>query len=116
MKLEQEAILTCNGCRVEGPHRLLYLSGHLDASQCKNCGATYLYSEHIYADYVRDVAERGAHLPLTLARRVFRKPTELLTWPYKAVRKPVGLLKEMYQVATFERSVQRRPRVHGDRL
>ncbi len=42
MKVERDAILTCSACGVEGSHELLYLSEHLCASRCVNCGATHV--------------------------------------------------------------------------
>lgn len=104
MKVERDAVLTCSVCGVEGPHELLYLSEHLRASRCANCGATQVYSGHIYADYARDLAERTARLPLRLTEDAVRRPTSLLSLPIKAIRKPVGLLKEVNLVAAFERS------------
>jgi hypothetical protein len=31
-------------------------------------------------------------------------PTEVVKWPFKALRKPFGLLREVSQVTTFEQS------------
>jgi hypothetical protein len=107
LKVERNALLTCSVCGVEGPHELLYLSEHLRASRCVNCGATQIYSGHIYADYARDLAERTARLPLRLTEDAVRRPTSLLSLPIKAIRKPVGLLKEVNLVAAFERSRRR---------
>jgi hypothetical protein len=114
MNVEREAILTCSACRVEGPHELLYLSNHLRASRCRNCGATRVYSEHIYADYARDVAERTARLPLKLAVDAVRRPLGVLGWPVKALRKPFGILEEMNQVYAFEQS-RRSPNPPADK-
>jgi hypothetical protein len=103
LKVDQEAILTCLTCGVDGPHELLYLSEHLRASRCTNCGTTQVYTGHIYAEYVKDLAERTARLPLRLAEDVVRRPTSLLGLPIKAFRKPAGLLSEVILVADFER-------------
>ena len=103
MKLDLEALLTCSACGVEGPHELLYLSEHLCASRCVDCGATHVYSGHIYAEYARDLAERISRLPGRFAGEIFH-PTEVVKWPFKALRKPFGLMKEVSQVTTFEQS------------
>ena len=103
MKVEKDAILTCSDCGVEGPHELLYLSEHLCASRCVNCGATHVYSGHIYAEYARDLAERTALLPGKVAGEMLH-PTEVVKWPFKALRKPFGLIREVSQVTSFEQS------------
>ncbi|TCJ18903.1 hypothetical protein E0L93_05225 [Rubrobacter taiwanensis] len=110
MRVEEDAILTCSTCGVEGEHELLYLSDHLRASRCRSCGATGVYSPHIYADYARDVAERTARLPMRLAGEAIRRPTHLLLWPWKALRKPFGLLDEVGRVYTFDRDRRCRTR------
>jgi len=107
VKLENDAILTCSVCGVEGPHKLLYLSEHLRASECMNCGATRTYSGHIYAEYARDLSERIARLPLRLAGEAASSPTAVLLWPAKAFLKPLGLAKEVNEVAAFERRGRR---------
>ena len=107
MKIDNDVILTCSVCGVEGPHRLLYLSKHLRASECANCGAARTYSGHIYAEYARDLSERIARLPLRLAGEAASSPTAMLLWPAKAFRKPFGLAQEVNQVATFERRRRR---------
>ncbi len=63
MKVESDIVLTCSVCRAESPHKLLYLSQRLRASECMNCGTTRIYSGHIYAEYARDLTERVAWLP-----------------------------------------------------
>jgi hypothetical protein len=103
LKVDQDAILTCSTCGVEGPHELLYLSEHLRASRCANCDVTRVYSGHIYVEYAKDLAERTARLPLRLAEDVVRRPTSLLWLPIKALRKPAGLLSEVNLVADFKR-------------
>ena len=103
MKVNQDAILTCLTCGVDGPHELLYLSKHLRASRCANCGVTQVYSGHIYVEYAKDLAGRTVWLPLRLAEDVVRRPTSLLGLPIKALRKPAGLLSEVNLVAAFER-------------
>jgi hypothetical protein len=103
LKVDKDAILTCSECGVEGPHELLYLSEHLCASRCINCGATHVFSGHIYAEYARDLAERTSRLPGRFAGEMFH-PTEVVKWPFKALRKPFGLMKELCQVTTFEQS------------
>ena len=113
MKLEGEAILTCSYCGVEGPHELLYLSEHLSASRCANCGATQVFSHHLYADYTRDLAERAVQLPLMLTKDAVRRPFKLLNLPLKAVRKPFGLLREVALVTAFERGRRKAPNVGG---
>ncbi len=40
MKVEQEAIPACTVCGVDSPHKLLYLSDLLRASQSRHCCAT----------------------------------------------------------------------------
>ena len=107
MKVERDAILTCSTCGAEGSHELLYLSKHLRASRCGSCGATRVYSGHIYAEYAKDLAERTARLPLRLAEDAVRRPTSLLGLPIKAVLKPAGLLSEMNLIAAFERDRRR---------
>ncbi|HET7479103.1 MAG TPA: hypothetical protein VFJ72_06270 [Rubrobacteraceae bacterium] len=104
MKVENDAVLTCSACGIEGPHELLYLAEHLCASRCINCGKTQVYSGHIYTEYARDLAERTTHLPFRFAGDVLRHPTELVKWPFKALGKPWGLLREVNQVTAFERS------------
>jgi hypothetical protein len=103
LKVDQDAMLTCLTCGVEGPHELLYLSEHLRASRCANCGATRVYSGHIYVEYAKDLARRTARLPLSLAEDVVRRPTSLLGLPMKVLLKPAGLLSEVNLVKTFER-------------
>ena len=107
MKVETDAILVCSSCGVEGEHELLYLSDHLRTSCCSNCGASRHFSSHVYAEYVRDLAERTAGLPRKLAGEVFKSPTWVVTWPAKAVRKPFSVLWEIGQVTAIE---------HRDRL
>lgn len=114
MKVEQDAILTCSACGVEGPHELLYLSEHLCASRCANCRKTQVYSGHIYAEYARDLVERTGRLPVRFAQDALRRPTELIKWPVKLLGKPLGLVREVDQITSFERSrrstsVGRRP-------
>lgn len=104
MKLEKAAILTCSTCGVEGDHELLYLSERLGASRCINCGKTQVYSGHIYTEYARDMVKRTLHLPGKLTGEAIKTPTKIVAWPFKAVRKPFCLLKEMNQVANLERS------------
>lgn len=107
MKVETDAILVCSSCGVEGEHELLYLSDHLRASRCCNCGATRHFSGHVYAEYARDVAERTARLPGKFVCDVFKGPSWVVAWPVKVLRKPFSLLREVNQVTAFER---RRPR------
>jgi hypothetical protein len=114
LKVDKDAILTCSACGVEGPHELLYLSEHLCASRCVNCGTTHVYSGHIYAEYARDLAERTSRLPGRFAGDALRHPTELVKWPFKALRKPFGLIREVSQVTTFEQS--RRAPMPGRRI
>ena len=109
MKVEKDALLTCAVCEVEGPHGLRYLSHHLCASRCINCGTARVYSEHIYSEYARDLAGRTTHLPGRMVGDVFRHPTEIVKWPFKAIRKPFGLLREVNQVTVFEQSRNRTP-------
>jgi hypothetical protein len=113
LKVDNDAILTCSECGIDGPHELLYLSEHLCASRCVNCGATHVYSGHIYAEYARDLAGRTSRLPGRFAGEMFH-PTELVKWPFKALRKPFGLIREMSQVTTFEQS--RRSPTPGRRI
>lgn len=110
MKIEHDAILTCAACGVEGPHELLYLSEHMRASRCTNCGFTAVYSENLYADYARDLAQRTSRFPINLASQAFRRPTAVLGWPVKAVRKPLELLKEVNYVAVLGNASRRGPR------
>lgn len=107
MNVENDALLTCSTCGVEGPHRLLYLSRHLRASECANCGATGAYSSHIYTEYAEDLAGRMVRLPLKLAGEATRSPATVLLWPAKAICKPFGLAREVSQVAAFERRGRR---------
>ena len=109
MKVDRDAILTCSVCGVEGPHELLYLSEHLCASRCVNCGTPQVYSDHIYSEYARDLAERTTHLPVRVAGDMLRHPTQIVKWPFKALRKPFGLLREVNQVTAFEQSRNRAP-------
>jgi predicted RNA-binding Zn-ribbon protein involved in translation (DUF1610 family) len=104
LKVEKDAVLTCSACGIEGPHELLYLSEHLCASRCVNCGKTQVYSGHIYTEYARDLFERTGQFPGKLAGEVLRHPTELVKWPFKFLRKPFGLIREVDQVSAFERS------------
>lgn len=102
MKIEDDAILTCSACGVEGPHELLYLSGHLAASRCLNCDEARVYSEHLYEDYVRDVIERTGHLPEKLATEAFKSPLSLAFWPIKAIHKPLSLAREINRLSGFD--------------
>lgn len=107
MKVESDAILTCMACGVEGSHELLYLSEHMCASRCANCGHAVVYSHNLYADYARDLAERTSRLPINLASRVLRKPIDIMKWPFKVANKPLGLLKELNYVSVLERGPRR---------
>ena len=107
MKIEPDAVLVCSTCGVEGQHRLLYLQDHMRASQCENCGAVQMFTGRLYADYARDVAERGFRLPCNLAGRALRNPLEVFGWPFKGMKKPFGLLRELDQVATLDRIYRR---------
>ncbi len=109
MKVENEAILTCPNCRVEGRHELLYLSNRFQASRCDNCGYTQMFSGRIYAEYAKDVTDRATSLPRRLAGRAIRHPLEVFGWPAKALFKPFGLLREVGKVTGFERSSRRPP-------
>ncbi len=101
MKVEKDAILTCSACGFDGAHELLYLSGHLCASRCANCGTSQVYIDDLYSEYVRDVAERTSRVPGRLAGDLRRHPLELAWWPYKIARKPFGLIREVGQLAGF---------------
>lgn len=103
MKIETDVVLVCTTCGVEGAHGLLYLSDHVRASRCENCGAVRMFTGRLYTDYARDVVERGLCLPCNLAGRVLGNPLEVLGWPIKIVKKPFGLLRELGQVATLDR-------------
>lgn len=109
MKVENEAILTCPNCRVEGRHELLYLSNRVRASRCDNCGFTQMFSGRIYAEYARDVTDRATSLPRRLAGQAIRHPFGVFGWPAKALLKPFGLLNEVGKVTGFERNSHRRP-------
>ncbi len=113
MKVDNDAMLTCLNCGVEGSHELLYLSEHLRASRCANCGKTQVYSGHIYAEYAYDLAERAVRLPLALGKDALNMPIRLLNLPLKAVRKPFGLLREVALVNSFKRGRRKVPNV-GD--
>jgi hypothetical protein len=114
LKVEKTAILICSACRIDGPHELLYLSERLCASRCVNCGKTQVYSSHIYTEYARDLAARTAQIPGRVAGDVFHHSAEVAKWPFKALRKPFGLLREVNQITTFERS--RRSSTPGRRI
>lgn len=103
MKIEEDAILACSACGVEGPHELLYLSDHLSASRCLNCDESRVYSEHLYEDYVRDVIERTGHLPERLVLEAFKSPLSLALWPIKAAHKPLSLAREVHRLSDFDR-------------
>jgi hypothetical protein len=107
VKIDPDGVLVCTTCGVEGSHSLLYLSDHVRASRCENCGAVRMFTAQLYADYVRDVAERGLRLPRNLAGRVLGNPLEVLGWPVKIVKKSCGLLRELDQVATLDRVYRR---------
>ncbi len=109
MKVENEAILTCPNCRVEGRHELLYLSNRFRASRCDNCGYTQMFSGRIYAEYAKDVTDRATSLPRRLTGRAIRHPLGVFGWPAKALFKPFGLLREVGKVTGFERSSRRPP-------
>jgi len=102
LKVETDAILVCSNCGVEGEHELLYLSDHLRASRCRNCGSTLRFSEHVYAEYAWDVAGRTARLPRRFVGDVFRGPSWVVTWPVRALRKPFSIARELSQVTAFE--------------
>jgi hypothetical protein len=40
---------------------------------------------------------------------MLRHPTEIVRWPFKALRKPFGLLREVTQVTAFEQSRNKAP-------
>lgn len=103
LKLESEADLTCSACGVEGPHELLYLSEHLRASRCANCGKIHRFAGSIYAEYARDLAERTTRLPYRFVRQTLGHPLTIFGLPAKVLRKPFGLLREVGQVSAFER-------------
>lgn len=103
MKVQTDAILVCSSCGVECEHELLYLSDHLRASRCGNCGATLRFSEHVYAEYAWDVAGRTARLPRKFVDDVFKGPSWIVAWPVKALCQPFSLLREISQVTAFER-------------
>ena len=109
MKVENEAILMCPNCRVEGRHKLLYLSNRFQASRCDNCGYTQMFSGRIYTEYAKDVTDRVTSLPWRMAERAIRHPLGVFGWPIKALRKPFGLLREVGKVTGFERGSHRRP-------
>lgn len=113
MKVENDAVLTCLSCGIEGPHELLYLSEHLRASRCANCGKTQVYSGHIYTEYAYDLAERAARLPLTVGKDAAGIPIRLLNLPLKVVRKPYRLLREVAVVTSFKRGCRKVPNVDG---
>lgn len=100
MKIEPDALLVCTTCGVDGPHELLYLSDRMRASQCANCGTARMFTNHLYAEYAKDVAQRGFRLPFGLAERALSNPWEVVGWPVKGVTKPFGLLREVGQVVT----------------
>ncbi len=104
MKVERDAILTCSACGVEGPHELLYLSEHLSASRCVNCGKSQIYSGRIYSEYARDLVERTGRLPRKFVEEALKHPTKVVGWPLKALLKPYGLIREVDQVNTFHQS------------
>lgn len=104
MKVQRDAVLTCSSCGIEGEHELLYLSEHLCASRCANCGRTQVYSGHIYTEYARDLAERTTNYAGRMAGNVLRSPVEIAKLPFKAIGKPFGLLREFHEVTSFERS------------
>lgn len=101
MKVDRDAILTCSACGIEGPHELLYLSEHLSASRCVSCGKTQVYSGEIYSQYARDLIERTGRLPRKFVKEAIKHPTRVIAWPFKALRKPYTLIKEVDQVTTF---------------
>ncbi len=114
MMFEDEAVLRCSNCGVEGPHGLLYLSERLHASRCANCGYTQAYWGRLYTEYVRDLTGRTARLPFRLTRDVVKKPTRLLGLPIRAARKPLGLLREVSLVTSFERSRRKARNASGE--
>jgi hypothetical protein len=104
VKIEPDAVLTCTACGVEGPHELLYLSDRVRASRCASCGKTRTYSGHIYSEYARDLVERTTHLPARLASEALHRPLAVFWWPTKALLKPLGLLREVSRLNTFEKA------------
>ena len=109
MKLDSEAFLTCSACGVEGAHELLYLSEHLCASRCANCGKTHVFTGHIYADYAKDLVGRTAGLTGRFLGDVLKRPTAVFGYPFKVAAKPFQLVKEVTQVTAFERGRHARP-------
>jgi hypothetical protein len=103
LKLDSEAFLTCSACGVEGAHELLYLSEHLCASRCANCGKTHVFTGHIYADYAKDLAGRTAGLTGRVFGDVLKRPTSVFGYPFKVAAKPFQLVKEVTQLTAFER-------------
>jgi hypothetical protein len=61
-----------------------------------------------------DLAERTSHLPGRFVGDALRRPMEIAKWPFKALRKPFGLIREVGQVTTFEQS--RRSPAPGRRI
>lgn len=116
MKIEPNAELVCNNCSVEGPHELLYLSDRMRASRCENCGAAQVFTRHLCVDYAVDVVERGVRLPLGLVDRALRNPLEVFGWPFKGVKKPFILLRELGRVVTLERVSRRESSSRYSRL
>lgn len=106
VKYEKDAALTCSVCRTEGVHELLYLSQHLGASRCGNCGHLGTYSAHLRADYIEDLAERFCMLPWKLAAEAISHPNSPLQWPARALRKPFKILQEIDRVEAFEHDRQ----------
>ena len=90
MKIEPDAVLVCTACGVEGSHELLYLSDHVSASRCENCGAVRMFTGQLYADYARDVAERGLRLPCSLAVRCSATRGGAW-WPHQDRKEPSAL-------------------------
>lgn len=104
MNVYKDAVLTCSTCGVEGEHELLYLSERLRASRCANCGKTQVYSGHIYTEYALDLAERTKNYAGKMAGNVLRGPAEIVRLPFKAIGKPLGLLRELHEISSFNRS------------
>lgn len=104
VKIEEDAVLSCSACGVEGRHELLYLSNHLAASRCLNCEETRVYSEHLYEDYVRDVVERTGHLPEKPIVKALKIPLSLAFWSLR-VEKPLSMACEFGRLASFRNTV-----------
>lgn len=98
----QHSELICASCGQQTEHELLSLSRHLRASRCTACGYVVVFSSDLKWDYAQDFIDRVKRLPDRFQRELAADPRLLAYWPYKAIRKPFKILRELERVSDFD--------------